>query len=350
MNDQRRPAGLFAGTVVDLFSATAPRGDVEVALVSELTDLIVDTVEPKVRADRHYRRKLEPCVRASVDWLRELGARPLQSLLLARGEWDGDRRLHAFFGRAEDIPALLGRSKDLRAFFGTRANRDATEAFALLGMRRQEKTLLAPRGAEGLVNEEVARTVVSFTGHRLVALAATQRQVRLEVGRRIMVRLAQVALGRILEIHREGMATEQRKDWLAARLRFLQLAQDGMEGLVEEPGTLARQVARARADLDKAVLEYVATRSTLATLDGYIRQIEEVFGRPREHVVLSHTPLRLDRMNVKVEAGADGDPAPLSLAELRVGDKLQAAVAFVCCPRAELPRRSGLQARADRLV
>jgi hypothetical protein len=42
---------------------------------------------------------------------------PLEPVVLARARWSGDPCLNAFFGSADDIPAFLGRSKELRAFF-----------------------------------------------------------------------------------------------------------------------------------------------------------------------------------------------------------------------------------------
>lgn len=337
------PPGPFARAVGVLFARGA-----DAALVDELTDLIVDTVEPRVRFDPRFRQKLAPCVAETMDWLRELGARPLRPLLLARGAWDSDPRLNAFFGSAEDIPALMRKSKDLQVFFGRPAHAALPEAYAVLGMRREEKAAAAPHTEDGLPRKDVASTIVRFAGHRLVAPAATEQEVRLEVGRRIIVRLAQVALGRILEIERQGLASEQRKAYLAARLRFLHLARDGLAGLVEEPGALKRQIARAQADLDQAVAEYIATRATLVTLDGYIAQIEAVFGRPQDHVALAHTPLGPSPIAVALPAGSEDDRV-LTVAELRVGDRLTAAVAFVRCPRAELPSRRNGRALAERL-
>lgn len=343
-------ASLFDRAVAALFGRPAEAPAEDAALVAALTDSIVDTVEPRVRADRHYRRKLEPCVRTSMDWLRRLGRTPLEPLVLAPDRWGSDPRLHAFFGQAADIPALLGRNKELRAFFEAPAHAGATEAWALLGMRREEKTVFAPRLEDGVLRQDVAQTVVNFTGHRLVAPAASEQEVRLEVGRRIMTRLAQVALGRILEIDRQGLAREQRKAWLATRLRFLKLAQDGMEGIVDDPATIGAQIAQTRAELDQAVRDFIETKSTLVTLDGYIAQIEAVFDHPEQHVTLAQTPLHVSRMNVKAEAGTDDAQHALTLAELRVGDRLPAAVAIVRVPRAELPAPQDLLAQAERFL
>ena len=320
----------------------------EQALVAELTDLVVDTVEPRVRAHRRYRQKLDPCIRTTIAWLREIGRTPLEPLLLSHEQWGQDRCLNAFFGRAEDIPAFLGRSKELRAFFAEHAG--VPEAFALLGMRREEKTVFAPRFQDGMLMEEVTQTTVNFTGHRLVAPAEAEAQTRLEVGKRMVLRLAQVALGRILEIDRAGLKKEQEKAYLATRLRFLKLGQDGMQGVVDDPTTIAQQIEDVQRQLDEAVREFIEVKSSLVTLDGYIAQIEEVFAHPERHVALSRTELRLDRMNVKVDAAQADAPQALTLAELRIGDRPQAVIAFVRCPRAELPAPEDLLARAERFL
>ena len=344
-------ASLFDRAVGILFGRQQQvRPDQDQQLIAELTDAIVDTVEPKVRAQRRYREKLEPCVRATIAYLREVGRTPLQPLVLERARWGSDPCLNAFFASADDIPAFLGRSKELRAFFEGASHAGAGEAFALLGMRRDEKTVLAPRLENGVMTEEVAQTTVSFSGHRLVAPSATEQEARLEVGRRIMLRLAQVALGRILEIDRKGVQAEQQKAWLTTRLRFLKLAQDGMEGIVDDPATIGQQIAQVQRELDQAVKDYIEVKSTLVTLDGYIAQIEEVFGHPERHVSLTRSELHLTRMNVKVEPGREEPHQALTLAELKVGDRLSAVIAFVRVPRSELPPKEDLLAQAERFL
>ncbi|MBC5785706.1 hypothetical protein H8N03_22385 [Ramlibacter sp. USB13] len=341
----------MAGALIDrLVAALFGREDAapDQALVAEMTDLVVDTVEPRVRAQRRYREKLEPCIRTTIACLREVGRAPLEPLLLARARWGEDRRLNAFFATAEDVPAFLGRSKELRSFFA--AQPGVHEAFALLGMRREEKTVFAPRLQGGMLMEDVAQTTVDFTGHRLVGLAADEAQARLEVGKRMVLRLAQVALGRILEIDRQGLKKEQHKAYLSTRLRFLKLAQDGMQGIVDDPATIAQQVADVKRELDAAVKDYIEVKSSLVTLDGYIAQIEEVFAHPERHVALTRTELRMNRMNVKADPGQADAPEALTLAELRIGDRPAAVIAFVRCPRAEMPAEQDLLARAERFL
>jgi len=342
---------LFDRTLGVLFGRQQQvRPDQDREFVAELTDLVVDTVEPKVRANRRYRQKLEPCIRTTIAYLREVGRMPLEPVVLARARWSDDPGLNAFFASADDIPAFLGRSKELRAFFEDPAHAGVAEAFALLGMRREEKTVFAPRFENGMLSGEVTQTTVDFTGHKLVGPSATEHEARLEVGKRIMLRLAQVALGRILDIDRKGLQQEQHKAYLSTRLRFLKLAQDGMEGIVDDPTTVAQQIVQVQRELDQAVKDYIEVKSSLVTLDGYIAQIEHVFGHPERHVALARSELRMNRMNVKVEPGRDEPHQALTLAELRVGEHLKAVIAFVRCPRSELPAREDLLAKAERFL
>ena len=328
---------MFGRAIAALFGKHERRPDEDAQLVAELTDMIVDTVEPKVRAHARYRQELHDCVQATIAYLRELARAPVQPVLLARANWSADPRLNAFFGRAEDVPAFLGASPELRAFFDDPANAGVDEAYALLAMKREEKTVLGPRVEDGLLRQDVARTAVNFTRHRLLAPAARAEEAQLEVGRRVMQRLAQVALARILAIDRQGLLHGQKKSYLANKLRFLRLAQDGMEGIVDDPVAIARQIEAVQHDLEQVDKDYVEAKASLVTLDGYIAQIREVFAHPELHVALTQKELRLDRMNIKVGPQDTEPHQVLALAELQVGDRVDAVVAFARCPRAEMP-------------
>ena len=341
----------FGQTLVSFFGRLWSSGadeepDQDRALVADLTDTIVDTVEPRVRARGDYRERLAPSVRTTIACLRELGRMPLEPVPLARASWGPDPCINAFFGRAEDIPALLGRSQELRAFFEQPANALASEAFALLGMQREERTVFAPSLENGVLTQDVPQTTVNFAGHRLLAPSATLEQVRLEAGKRLMLRLAQLTLGRVLEADEQGAPDAQHKHLQAIRARLLKQVRDGVGSFSEDPTVLARRIERARLELDHAL----DPKSRLATLDASLAQIEEVFGHPTKHVALERTELHLSRMNVKVKPDSAEPHQVLQLAELRVGEQLKAVIAFVRCPRSEVPARQDLLAQAERFL
>ena len=341
---------VFDRVVSALFGPAEVKDEAEQQLIADMIEMIVETVEPRVRLRAGYQQKLTGCVRATIAYLRSIGKTPLEPLLATRANWNEDARLNAFFARADDVPAVLGRSKELRSFFDDAANAEVEEAFALLGMKKEEKTIFAPSFEDGMLKQDVAQTAVSFSDHRLVAPSATEQQTRLEVGRRIIRRLAQVALARIIALDEKAVDLQQQKGYLGTRLRMLNLARDGMEGIVDDPATIGEQIRATERELKETVAGYIETKASLATLDGYIGQIDDVFSHPDAHVALTQTDVRINRMGIKVDEATEDRHNALTLAELTVGDNLRGVVALVRCPRSELPPKEDMIANAERYL
>jgi hypothetical protein len=343
---------LFDRVVSALFGRdTSPAGDAEERLlVAELTELVVDTVDPRIRLQSRYAAKLEGCMRKTISHLRALGRQPLDPLLLTRSAWSDDPRLNAFFASANDVPAFLGRSKELREFFRVPSNREAGEAFALLAMKREERTVLGVQQQGEQVQHDVPLATVSFSGHRLFAPSATLEATRLEVGRRIIRRLAQLSLKRIVDLDMKAAELGERKAWLAARLRLVKLAVDGAAGLLEDTAQTRSQIAAIERELKETVHDYIETKSSIATLDACIGHIDAVFSHPEQQVSLQGTPLRLSRMGVRVDAGHPGPVNEFVMTELAIGEGLSVVIAIVRCSLAELPPEEDLLSNAERFL
>ena len=340
---ERVAAALFGG-------GSKPATQAERALIDEAIDAVVEAVEPKLKLQPHYRHKLEPCVRHAIEYLRSMAKEPLVPITLSRTAWADDPRVNAFFATADDVPACLGRAVELRRFFDQPANAGVQEAYALLGMKKEERSVLGMDLKGDTLQREVAQTQVSFSGHRIVAPSATLAAGRVEVGRRVLLRLAQLALARVLEVDAKATELNQHKAYLGARIRVLRLAKEGMEGIVKDPATIDAEMKAAERELKETVEGYIEAKGSLATLEGYIGHIDAVFSHPEQHVSLSRTPLRVTQMGVRVEGEASGPVNELSLAELTIGPDFKAAIAVVRCPRTELPSKEDLIAQAERTL
>ena len=88
----------------------------------------------------------------------------------------------------------------------------------------------------------------------------------------------------------------------------------------------------------------------VATLDGYIRQINAVLGAPEAQVTLTPVHLRVNRTGVEVDAAAPEPADDLDLTDLTLGDGLCATIRLVRVPRAEMPPREDQLARAARML
>jgi hypothetical protein len=332
-----------------LFGSSSSGGDADDELVAATVEAIVDQVEPRVRMDGNYQRKLAKGVRQTLAHLRHLGRElPTEVMALSRKAWAQDPRVNAFFATADDVPACLGRSRELRALF-QKEGAQAQEAFALLAMKLEERQIFAPKLVGGELHHDVPQTSVSFSGHRLFAPALTLPATRLDVGRRLFLRLAQIALKRIIEADERAVDLDQHKGYLKTRLRMLNLAKDGLEGIVEDPATIDAQIRDVERELKDTVDEYIEVKSSIATLDRYSERINEVMLHPEEHIEITPRPLRVNRMGIKVEPGAEEPANDLTLHEMRLGE-MRFIIDLARCPRDELPPAEDLIAKAERYL
>jgi hypothetical protein len=344
-------SSLFERVVGILFGPATDKVDgADRQLVDDTIDVFVETIEPRVRLRSGYREKLADNVALTITHLRELGRAPLEPVVLARTGWSDDPCLRAVFAAADDVPALIGRSDVVRRFFDEHAACD--EAVALLGMRRVERQVFAPRLEGEMLKNDVAQTTVCFSDHRLVAPAEDVPRARLEIGRLVLERLAQLVLERVVAIGEKTKALEEDKAMLAVKLRMLQRSRDGLHALVSDRADVERQIRDAELELKATSAGYTESKASLATLDGYIDQMNGVLAHPEEHVSLAPLRLRVTRMGVKV--GPDeprrDDDLDVDLSEVAIGDGLRAAIKLVRIPRAELPPREDLLVQAARLL
>ena len=341
-------ASLFSNVASRLFGAqpAGGAGAVEPELVQLAVEEIVEAVDPRLRSVSRYQSRIAPGVERTVVHLRAFARELPEPIELSRAAWSSNPLLTALFGNAADIPVLLGRSKELRAFFDAPANASATEAHALLAMFRVERNVFAPAIVNGAVQQDVAQTTVSFAQHRLFAPAAEMLDCRRQVGVLIFRRLAALALERITAAGERATELEQRKAMLGSRLRMLSLRRGGIEEMAGGAGGAGDEIAKIEAELKATVDDFHEAKASLATLESRIEHINAIFGAPAENVNLARTELRVNRMGYKVEADSGEPVSSLTLSELSIGKGLTVVIAFVRCPRAELPSGEDLIARA----
>lgn len=345
-------ATLFSGLAARLFAATPPEAGatVDPELVKMGVEAVVDAVDPRLRTMSGYSKKMAPAIARTIAHLIELGRLLPQPIALSRSAWAQEGLLNVVFATADDVPALLGGSQELRAFFADPQNAGATEAHALLGMLKTEREVFGPAIVEGSLRQDVAQTTVSFSHHRLLCAAADAALCRRETGVRLLRRLAELALKRITALEELATELEQRKAVLGAKLRMLHLRRNGLEQIARDPGDLTSQIASMEHELKTTVDDYVETRTSLHTLQTRLYHIEAVFGAPAEHLKLERVPLRVSRLGYKVAAGSDEPAFDLTLNELTMGDGQKGVIAFVRVPRAEMPSAESLAARGRRAL
>ena len=97
------------------------------------------------------------------------------------------------------------------------------------------------------MRQDVAQTTVSFSEHRLLAPAADEALTRLDVGRRIVQRLAQLVLARIVAVDQRAKDLHLHQAYLLMKWRMLQRGRDGMQVLTSDPASIEQQIADVRS-------------------------------------------------------------------------------------------------------
>jgi len=341
-------ATLFSNVAAKLFGA-APVGaadTVEPELIKIAVEEIVNAVDPRLCMISGYHGKIAPAVARTITHLRTIARDLPAPIALSGSAWGADPLLNALFATADDVPAALGRSDELRTFFQHPSNAAATEAYALLGMLRTERKVMAPAIIDGALRHDVVQTTVAFSGHRLIAPAADLVACRREVGIRIFRRLAALVLERITGLGERAVELEQRKALLGARLRLLHLRRNGIQNIAGGARDESAEIASIEQELKATVDDYVEAKASLATLAARIDHINAIFNAPAEYVSLGRAALRVDKMGFKVAADSSETAQDLTLSELSLGSGLRAVIAFVICQRGELPSRDSQLARA----
>jgi len=341
-------AELFSDIAGRLFGPAAPP-DADQALVADAIEAIVDAVDPRIRAERRYASKLEPGVRRTIEHMRAIGQRLPPPIPLSPASWKAEPLVRCCFARPDDVRALLGRSRELYRFFD--ANPGCEEVHALLGMRREERKVLAPALIGGELRQDVAQVAVNFDRQRLHAPAADAAACRREVGAGLFRRLAALAVERSLGTERRVKDLEERKGILATRLRMLQLRRDGIQRAFEdEAQDPALEIAQLEKALQGTLDEFIAEKASLKTLEGIIDGVRRVFEAPEKVLGLETLALRLSGAGYKVEAGSREAATDLTLQELFIGENLRGVVAFVHCARRDMPPPDDAIRRAERTL
>jgi hypothetical protein len=328
-----------------LFGKRSDGDALDAALLDDVIELVVDTVEPKIRYQSRYKQRLRPCITTCIHHLQALARDRFEPITLSKAAWSADPRVNAFFATGEDVRTCLGNSTELRDFFDRHPVAD--EAHALLVMKKEERQLFAPDTSGDRVVKDVAKVSVCFSDQSVMAPTASYQATREEVGKRIIQRLAEVALARITEASANASELQTRKAHLAARLRQLELARSGISGETN----VAARIVEAKRELAAVGERYAETSADGRTLDAVLRHVIDVFSNAEQHVAAVHTPLRLDKQGFKV-AGHDavGPVNELVLAEIVLGAQRRAAIAIVGCLRTELPPKRDFLATAARYL
>jgi hypothetical protein len=302
-------------------------------------DLSVDTIDPRLRAVPHYKRRLRSAVATSLSYASDLIQNIPGPLEVCRRAFTTDPQVRAFFVSVDHMQEVFGDSQEVRTFFEHPLNAGQQACYAFMVMNRRDSHTLGVELEGDCLRREVAQTRVSFTNHRVVKPTGSEAAVRHQLCERALRNLIGEALGYIASRQNHRYALAARRTELRTKRKRREVRFHALQGLHAD----CEQDAECHAlDLELAEVQRAldASAARLTTLDDTLEQLCVVLHHPSEHCRLERRSVRVDNLGVQVDEQSSRSGHDVSYADIHVGPVERAGV-IVRYPRAELPAAHG---------
>jgi len=275
-------------------------------------DRAVSAVEPLLKQMSGYPDSYRKPVAAALEYARRLAASVPGPVTIDRESYASDAYVHALFPSVELIHDALCTSQALQDY--QREFPSSDELYALMGMRRIEKTLVGMELAGQTILHDVLQQAVYFTSHTIDYPAPGEQQAREQVAMSFFDNLVSKVKKRVEQRKQDRQSQLHEKDILTARLRA---ANEQMRPALEQ-------------ELSGMISSMQSTGSLLE-LRNYVADFEAVLLHPEEYLRLVQNAINLDSMGIR-RAADDAERGEAILFNDLVGyDRRDWTVTIVRC-------------------
>jgi len=272
----------------------------------------VNMVEPRLLQIGDYHAYYRKPVAHALAYAAELASRVPGPVELSRESYARDVLVHALFPSVDFVADAFCTSRALHEYHQQHPGAD--ELYALMGMRRVEKTQFGIELSGDFIQHDVMQNAVYFTSHTIENPAFSELEARSQVTLSFFDSLVCKVKKRVEARRQEQQSKLLEKDMLVARLRA---ADDSAR-----PG-LEVEFARMIADMQ--------TEAGLPDLNHYQADFEAVLLNPELYLRLAQTPIILDRMGIRRESVESGQADQVLFSELIDYDRRNWTVTMVHC-------------------
>ncbi len=146
--------------------------------VGDAIDEIVEGTDARVRAIYNYQDALRSGVRKLLGHIDSIAERLAGPIKLSRKNFVYDPQASSLLGSMEEVKRLCDENEEVQRFIRTHCSLNQGSFFALLFMHYHEKEIFGDELRGDFIHRDVRQTSVFFTGHRLMAPAASEFEVR----------------------------------------------------------------------------------------------------------------------------------------------------------------------------
>lgn len=310
------------------FEAKASSRD-EVTRVAEVLERVVEGTDPAIRYVPGYRKKLFDVIAGSLEFAEQLVTEIPGAIEVSRRNFVSNPYVNAFFANIQDLQTIFSQSSEIRDFLEDDSGSRDNGCYALLCMRKSEKTVFGVELVGDVLRHDIQQTAVNFSDHRLYSPATTESGTREGLRHCLIQGLGSHALERIMRMKLENHRLQQEHHTLNVRLRQIQ----GRNGAARDAHTASETetIRRKLRQVEQALLN-----SRTAAPEESLHQVHTVFGQPDEFMRINKSTLRLNKMCIKIDDGTEQPCNTISLTEVIFGEEAPRVVTLAKFPAEEL--------------
>lgn len=284
----------------------------------------VAVVEPLLKMVSGHERRLAAPVRHALAYCDGLVAAVPGPIEVNSHAFAADPLVHALFATCGDIGATLGKSRAVKAFLAEPANALADEFYALLGMRRFEKSVMGMAVHGDIVCADIPQKLLYFSDHTLRELSPDIEQTRRGLRIAAFDSLATSFAAQLGEMRKARQ--DLHNEWDMQR---------ALSSRSRQTASPSPDHAQHSARLEEQLRQTAEALSPERLLDALVAWL----AAPELHLHLDPTTVSVDRMGVMVDpASTEDQVSTLSFPELIGRDRRHWIVLIARIPRDEALR------------
>jgi hypothetical protein len=253
---------------------------------------VVSGTNARIRSIGSYKKQLRESVHAVLDYVDTLVDELPEAITVSQETFFSNPLVNAFFVNTEDIRQIFCNARELQDFFANHSNRTLADAYALLFVRKTEKTVLGKDLCGDLLLGDVIQTTVSFWDHQILYPCASELLARKSL--KVMLFRSVV---KYIRIHMIRACSQQ-----------------------------------MQANLQHKHLDPI---HSLKNPEVYLQELRRLLSSPMELLKKNESTLRVNRMGICLSDNDTSAANELHLNEIAIGDEQTRIVVMVKYPRDE---------------
>lgn len=293
------------------------------AELSRTMEAIIDMAGLNVRSVSKYAKKLRPALCTALDHVKELEAAIPGVLDISPRSWKNNPEVNAFFVTQEELAPLFSQRGAAKAYFKGSV---PDEAYALLTMDRQDKTVLTRDQQGSISRRDIPRTSVTFKNHRLIAISPSEDETRAGIRERCLHVLADLAKEQVTRLKSRELELKELENLYKVRLSMMETKTRGADLAADENQEIKTETAELKRDLEEVRGEL---RRSYSSVEGHLLALQKALSSASELLKAREHKVLLNEFSMIAEAGSGERIHQLTLARITIGEEFRREAVLV---------------------